>query len=141
MFEYPEKMHKKYNDEFELEVEQESKQISKEFQLMEEIVVVKDSCDVTIYLTDKQFALSLQAALQAAIVAILQIHIGSQKQAIEVSQELFQFSKIKQINKQKIIVSHSKNVYIEDHDQQAAVNIQILVQLLLVIVKKFGISL
>ncbi len=120
----------------EVEVEQEAKMFNKEFQLIDELVVVKDSCDVTVYITDKQFALSLQGALQAAIVVILQLHTGSHKKAIEVSQELFQSSKIKQITKQKFIVSHSKNVYIESTDQQAAVNIQILVQLLLAVIKK-----
>ncbi|MDF2556517.1 MAG: spore coat protein [Bacillales bacterium] len=120
-------------------VEQEAKQISKETQKIEELVVVKDSCDVTVVITDKQFALSLQAALQAAIVVILQVHLNQQEKADEVSQELFQLAKIKQITKQKFYVSHSKNVYIESTDQQAAANIQILVQLLLAVVKKFSI--
>ena len=126
-------------DEIEVEVEQEAKQISKETQKIEELVVVRDSCDVTVVITDKQFALSIQAALQAAIVVILQIHFGCTDKATDISQELFQLSKIKQITKQKFFVSHSKNVYIESTDQQAAANVQILVQLLLAIVAKLGI--
>lgn len=121
------------------EVEQTGKQNSKETQKIEELVVVKDSCDVTVVITDKQFALSLQAALQAAIVVIFQVYLKRNEQAVEISQELFQLAKIKQITKQKFFVSHSKNVYIESTDQQAAANIQILVQLLLAVVKKFNI--
>jgi spore coat protein X len=125
-------------DEVEVDVEHEAKQISKEIQKIEELVVVRDSCDVTVVITDKQFALSIQAALQAAIVVILQIHFGCNEKATEVSQELFQLSKIKQITNQKFFVSHSKNVYIESTDQQAAANVQILVQLLLAIIAKLG---
>lgn len=121
------------------DVEQEGRQMSKETQKIEELVVVKDSCDVTVVITDKQFALSLQAALQAAIVVIFQVYLKRNEQAEEISRELFQLAKIKQITKQKFFVSHSKNVYIESTDQQAAANIQILVQLLLAVVKKFNI--
>lgn len=122
----------------EIEIENESKQITKELQKIEETIIIRDSCDVEVLVKDKQFALSLQAALQAIIVAILYEYVGNYEKTREISQELFQLAIQKQITKQRFIVSHSKNVKIKSFDEQVEVNIQILVQLLVALLNKRG---
>ena len=48
-----------------------------------------------------QKALSIQAALQATIVVVVSISIADSEKADKITQELFQKSAIKQINRQK----------------------------------------
>jgi len=111
--------------------EQVAKQTQKEFQLSDEVIHIKDSCDVTVHTTDNKAAINLQAALQAAISIVLNIAIADNQKAEEIQQELFQSSKIKQITNQKTIVENSRNITVETTDNQVAVNLQILLQLLL----------
>lgn len=113
------------------DAEHVANQSQKEFQLSDEIIHIKDSCDVTVHTTDNKAAINLQAALQAAISIVLNIAIADNKKAEEIQQELFQTSRIKQITNQKTIVENSRNITIETTDNQIAVNLQILLQLLL----------
>jgi spore coat protein X len=109
----------------------EAVQKNEELQLSEELIFIKDSCDVTVNTTDTKAALSLQAALQAAILIVLKISLASSEQAEEISQELIQSSKIKQITRQKTIIENSRKVNVTTTDTQIAVNIQLLLAILI----------
>ncbi|PRS99427.1 spore coat protein [Bacillus wiedmannii] len=114
-------------------------QESKTYQISEEHISIIDSADVQVTTTDTKAALSIQAALQAAIVVILSISIADSEKADRVSQELFQKSAVKQINKQKTFIKNSRNVSVTTTDTDIAVNVQILLQLLLAILVKLNI--
>ncbi len=70
-------------------------------QISEEYIEIVDSADVQVTTTDTKAALSIQAALQAAIVVVVSISIADSEKADKITQELFQKSAIKQINRQK----------------------------------------
>lgn len=123
------------------EIENEAVQFVRESQKIDETIIIEDSCDVEVLVKDKQFALSLQAALQALITAILYEYVGTYDKAREVSQELFQIATLRQTTKQRFVISHSKNVKIKSFDEQVEVNVQILVQLLGALLHKKGINL
>jgi spore coat protein X len=115
-------------------VEQEAAQRSSDYQLSEELIFIKDSCNVEINSTDVKAALSLQSALQAAIAVIISISIADSERAESITQELMQSSRITQITRQKTIVENSRDVDIRTTDAQVATNIQLLLQLLLALV-------
>ncbi|MEC2788754.1 spore coat protein, partial [Bacillus thuringiensis] len=89
--------------------------------------------------TDTKAALSIQAALQAAIVVVVSISIADSEKADKITQELFQKSSIKQINRQKTFIKNSRNVTVTTTDTDIAVNIQILLQILLALLVKLNI--
>jgi spore coat protein X len=115
-------------------VEQEADQINSQLQLSEELVFIKDSCDVRVTSTDVKAALSLQAALQAAIVVVISISIADGERAERITQELLQSSRVRQITRQKTIIENSRDVDVTTTDAQVAVNIQLLLQLLLALI-------
>ncbi|PGP93038.1 spore coat protein [Bacillus cereus] len=100
-------------------------------QVSEEYIEIVDSADVQVTTTDTKAALSIQAALQAAIVVVVSISIADSEKADKITQELFQKSSIKQINRQKTFIKNSRNVAVTTTDTDIAVNIQILLQILL----------
>ncbi|MGE7781369.1 spore coat protein [Peribacillus sp. NPDC097264] len=116
------------------EIEQEAKQENSQLQLSEELVYIKDSCNVRVISTDVKAALSLQTAIQAAIAVIVSISIADTDQADRITQELIQSSNVKQITRQKTIVENSRDIEITTTDAQIAVNIQLLLQLLLALI-------
>jgi spore coat protein X len=120
-------------------IEQEAVQRNVEYQLSEELVYIKDSCNITVNSTDVKAALSLQAALQAAIAVIVSITMGSGENGEKITQELLQSSKISQITRQKTIIENSRDVVVETTDAQVAVNIQLLLQLLLALIVELDI--
>jgi spore coat protein X len=122
-----------------IDIEQEAAQKKSEFQLSEELIFIKDSCNVEINSTDVKAALSLQAALQAAIAVVISISIADGDRAERITQELLQSSKITQITRQKTIVENSRDVDIRTTDAQVAVNIQLLLQLLLALIVELDI--
>ncbi|MGM1846724.1 spore coat protein, partial [Bacillus cereus group sp. BceL184] len=95
-------------------------------QISEEYIEIVDSADVQVTTTDTKAALSIQAALQAAIVVVVSISIADSEKADKITQELFQKSAIKQINRQKTFIKNSRNVTVTTTDTDIAVNIQIL---------------
>lgn len=112
---------------------------SKTLQLNEEYIFIKDSCDVTVTTTDTKAAVNLQAGLQAAIAVLISISIADSRTAEQLTQDLMQTSKMKQISFQKTVVENSRNVDISTTDTQIAANIQILVQLLAALAIKLDI--
>ena len=115
-------------------IEQEAAQVNSEVQISEELIFIKDSCNVNVTSTDVKAALSLQAALQAAIAVIVSISIADSTRADRITQELIQSSRIKQITRQKTIVENSRDIEITTTDAQIALNIQLLLQLLLALI-------
>jgi spore coat protein X len=115
-------------------IEQEATQSNSETQISEELIYIKDSCNVNVTSTDVKAALSLQAALQAAIAVIVSISIADSSRADRITQELIQSSRIKQVTRQKTIVENSRDIEITTTDAQIALNIQLLLQLLLALI-------
>jgi spore coat protein X len=120
-------------------IEQEAEQRNVQQQLSEELVYIKDSCDIRVNSTDVKAALSLQSALQAAIAVIVSITIGAGENGEKITQELLQSSRISQITRQKTIIENSRDVVVETTDAQVAVNIQLLLQLLLALIVELDI--
>ncbi|MHA4194302.1 spore coat protein [Bacillus cereus] len=108
-------------------------------QVSEEYIEIVDSADVQVTTTDTKAALSIQAALQAAIVVVVSISIADSEKADKITQELFQKSSIKQINRQKTFIKNSRNITVTTTDTDIAVNIQILLQILLALLVKLNI--
>ncbi|GAE33487.1 spore coat protein [Halalkalibacter akibai] len=113
------------------DVVQEAGQVDKTLQFSEEYIFIKDSCDVTVSSTDTKAAVSLQASLQAAIALVISISVASADQAEQITQELLQSTKTKQMNYQKTVIENSRNVEVTTTDTQIGVNIQLLLQILL----------
>src|SRR5690625_424159 len=57
-----------------------------------EVIIIRDSCDINVETTDTQIAASLQAALQVAIAVVINITIADSSRAETVTQELLQNS-------------------------------------------------
>ncbi|PYZ97497.1 spore coat protein [Alteribacter lacisalsi] len=106
---------------------------NKTLQLSEELIVVRNSCDVNVTITDTKAAINLQAALQAALVILISISVGSSEDAREITNDLLQTVQVKQISNQQLIIEGSKNVDINKTDTQLLINIQLLVQLLILV--------
>ncbi|HYK75322.1 MAG TPA: spore coat protein [Pseudoneobacillus sp.] len=118
------------------EVEQTAKQKSKTSQYSEELIYIIDSADVEVTTTETQVALSIQAALQAAIAIIVNISIADSQKADQVAQELFQNASVRQTNRQKTFIKNSRGVRVTTTDTDIAVNIQVLIQVLLALLVK-----
>ncbi|MFF2288330.1 spore coat protein [Peribacillus butanolivorans] len=121
------------------QIEQEARQDNSQVQLSEELIYIKDSCNVNVTSTDVKAALSLQAALQAAIAVIVSISIADADNADRITQELIQSSNVRQITRQKTIVENSRDIDITTTDAQIALNIQLLLQLLLALIVEIDI--
>ena len=114
-------------------------QFSSVDQESDELIWIKDSCNVTVRSTDTQAAVSLQVGLQLAIALVISIAIGDTVQGQAVSQELFQNFNDEQTNKQKIYVDNSKDVNIVTTDTDLSVNIEAMLQILVALVAKLDI--
>ncbi|MFE4047068.1 MULTISPECIES: spore coat protein [unclassified Priestia] len=119
---------------FDAEVVQDADQLSLIDQESDELIWIKDSCDITVHTTDTQAAISIQVAIQVAIAIVLRITIGDSAEDNGVFQDLLQLSDIEQTNKQKIYIENSKDVEIRTTDTDVALNIQLLLQVLVAII-------
>ncbi|MFE0506395.1 spore coat protein [Peribacillus butanolivorans] len=123
----------------ETEIDQVAKEENSQLQLSEELIYIKDSCNVNVTSTDVKAALSLQTALQAAIAVIVSITIADTENADRITQELIQSSNVRQITRQKTIVENSRDIDITTTDADIAINIQLLLQLLLALIVEIDI--
>src|SRR5699024_2403283 len=57
-------------------------------QMSHEIIVIRDSCDITVETTDTKVAASLQGALQVAIAVVISITIADSSRAAKERQEI-----------------------------------------------------
>lgn len=108
-------------------------------QKSKELIVVKDSEDITVQTTDTQAAVNLQVGLQAAIVAVISITIGDTDRANHVAQDIFQLISTKQTNTQKTIILNSKHVNVTTTDTDISINIQALLQVLIAIIVRLDV--
>jgi spore coat protein X len=116
------------------DVEQNGGQFSFVDQESDELIFIKDSCNVKVHSTDTQAAVSLQVGLQLAIAIVVRITIGDSPTAQSVVQDLMQVFDSEQTNKQKVIVENSKDICIITTDTDLSVNIQALLQVLVSLV-------
>ncbi|MGD6966666.1 spore coat protein [Rossellomorea vietnamensis] len=121
------------------DVQQDADQYVKNEQKSYEWIIIKDSEGVDVQTTDTQAAVSLQLGIQAAIAAVISITIGDSDQGKAVAQDIKQFIKTRQSNKQKTIIENSKKVKVVTTDTDLAINIQALLQILVAIVVKLDV--
>jgi len=103
----------------------------KDIQINEELIFINNSLDVDVHTTDTKIALSLVAALNAAISLVLNLSVASNCNVEEIKQNLYQSAGIRQVSVQKTIIENSRNVKVETTDTQVAINIQLLLLILL----------
>jgi spore coat protein X len=108
-------------------------------QLSHELIVIRDSCKVTVNTTDTQIAASLQAALQVAIAIVVNISIADGARAEKVTAELLERAQIRQTNRQKLIIVNSRDVEVTTEDTDIAISLQILLQILLALIVQLDI--
>ncbi|WP_408004860.1 spore coat protein [Radiobacillus kanasensis] len=104
-----------------------------------ESIIIKDSCDVDVTTTDTQAALNVQAALQVAIALVISISILDSSKADAVTQDLLAKVKSSQTNKQQVYIENSRDVTVSTVDTDIAVNVQILLQILIVLIARLDI--
>ncbi|RPJ98584.1 spore coat protein [Priestia endophytica] len=109
---------------------QDGRVVSKIFQGSEEVIIIRDSCNVNYTSTDTQVAVNLQVALQTAILVITQLAIADESQAELVTQTLLEKSSIKNSNRQKVLIEGSQDVTMSTVDTDVAISIQVLIQIL-----------
>ncbi|MBD8028592.1 spore coat protein [Ureibacillus sp. Re31] len=108
-------------------------------QTSDELIWIKDSCNITVDTNDTQAAISLQVGLQLAIALVISISLGDSIEGRAVAQELFQKLDSEQTNKQKVYIDNSKDVTVTTTDTDIAVNIQALLQVLVSLVVKLDV--
>jgi spore coat protein X len=120
-------------------VEQEARQVEETFQDSHECIIIRDSEDVSVHTTNTHAAVNLQAALQLAIAVVLSITIGDSPTSDSIVQELTQRTETTQLTRQKLLIENSHDVHVTTTDTDAAVNIQLLLQVLLALVVKLDV--
>ncbi|MED4018648.1 spore coat protein [Sutcliffiella cohnii] len=118
---------------------QQSVQENKVIQESYEQIIIEDSCDIDVITIDTKAAVSLQAAIQAAIDLVLNLSIADSTEAQRISQELVQKSKTVQVNKQQTLIRNSKNVSVRTADTDLVINIQLLLQILVALIIRVGV--
>lgn len=102
----------------------------------DELIFIKDSCNISIQTTDTQAAASIQIALQLAIALVIRITLADSDKGQNVLQDLLQYFDSEQSNKQKICIENSKDINIITTDTDVSANIQALLDVLLSLVAK-----
>lgn len=121
-------------------VEQDARQIENTVQKSNELILVKDSCDITVETTDTQAAVNIQAALQFAIALVIDISVASSDKGSRITQELLQKINVKQANNQKTVIENSRGVKVTTTDTDVSVNVQLLAQILAALVARINIG-
>ncbi|MFY4774371.1 spore coat protein [Metabacillus sp. RGM 3146] len=129
----------KWCNEFNRGVEQEADQVSTTDQSSNEVIIIRDSCDILVSTTETQVATSLQAALQVGIALVINLTIADAQRAETVTQELLQRASIRQSQNQKLVIENSRNVEVITTDTEVALSLQALLQILLALVVSVGI--
>lgn len=98
-------------------------------QVSDSIILVKNSCDVTITATDTQTTIFLQSFIQ--ILTIFLLSIGLDANSIRLFlQEVSQIARSIQLNRQRIIVKNSEGVNVTTSNNDTAIFIQNFLQAL-----------
>ncbi|WP_350343449.1 spore coat protein [Proteinivorax tanatarense] len=120
-------------------VAQEAKQISKVFQIIDEDIEIYDSYNVTINKLSAQAAINLQASIELALITIISVVIDSAEKAKQITQELLQATKIKQVSYLRTRVKNSRNVEITTADLSLVISIELLILVFIVVLLHLGI--
>jgi spore coat protein X len=126
-------------DSHDAEVVQDADQFSSMEQESDELIFIKDSCNICVHTTDTQAAVSLQVALQLAIALVIRITLGDSDQGKGIQQDLLQHFESEQNNKQKICIENSKDINVTTTDTDVAANIQVLLEVLVSLVAKLDV--
>ncbi|WP_195572228.1 spore coat protein [Paenibacillus sp. 1001270B_150601_E10] len=121
------------------DLQQRADEVIDNFQGSDEIIVIKDSCGVTVESTDTKIAATLQIALQAAIAIVVSISIADSDRAKSVTQELLQKVQVQQQTFQRTVIESSANVRVATTSTDVSLNIQALLQILLALVIKLDV--
>lgn len=108
-------------------------------QSSDEVIIIRDSCDVDVVTTDTKVAVSLQAALQVAIAVVINITIADEARAERVTQELLEFSQIRQTNRQRLVIVNCRSVDVTTSDTDVAVSLQLMLQILVALLVQLDI--
>ncbi|MCA1011987.1 spore coat protein [Halobacillus halophilus] len=114
-------------------------EISLSDQESDELIWIRNSCNVNVHTTDTQAAISLQIGLQLAIALVISISIGDSDKGKAIAQEIVQKFDSEQTNYQKIFIDNSKDVDITTTDTDLTVNIQALLQVLVTLVAELDV--
>ncbi|AOZ87645.1 spore coat protein [Bacillus xiamenensis] len=118
---------------------QSGEQASQNKQISEEVIIIRDSCDINVSSVDAQVAVSVQTAVQLALVAIINLSIADNDLADQIAQDLVQLTTTKQANRQKLVIENSRDVVVSTVDADVAVAVQTLVQVLAALIIAIGI--
>ncbi len=122
------------------EVAQDANQFTSEFQDSDELIIINDSCNISVETTETKAAVSLQLALQLAIALVIKITIADSDDSDSVVQDLLQHFNSEQKSVQKIHIDNSKDISIKTTDTDIAANIQVMLEALLAIVARLDIA-
>jgi spore coat protein X len=132
---YPEK-----KDSHDAVVSQDANQYAAIEQDSDELIFIKESCNICVHTTSTQATVSLQVALQLAIALVLRITIADTDKGKSVAQDLLQYFDSEQSNKQKIIIENSKDINVKTTDTDIAAHVQALLEVLLTLVAKLDVG-
>ncbi|GAB1786290.1 MULTISPECIES: spore coat protein [Priestia] len=107
-------------------IEQESDAFSLIGQDSDELIWIKDSCEIIVSTVDTQTAAQVQGLVNAVTGIILAGIVGNITGEI-IAQEILSLANTEQVNKQKIIIVNSKDVTIATLDTDTAAQVQTVV--------------
>ncbi|MCO4851274.1 spore coat protein [Bacillus vallismortis] len=119
-----------FNDAF---VDQDSIQAHLNKQISEEMIIIRDSCDVNVQSVDTQAVTSVFVSINALVVIVTLAVITDETLAELVAQDLLQLTENKQINKQKVLIDNSRCVNVSTLDQDTATLVTVLVNALVAV--------
>ncbi|MEO2228335.1 spore coat protein X [Priestia megaterium] len=121
----------KFNSNALIETETIQKILSK--QISDSVIVVKDSCNVNISITDIQTAIILQSLLQVLTVILTLIGLDANSIRL-ITAEVLLIAKVIQSSNHKIIIENSKNVHATTTNIDTVIFIQSLILVLIILV-------
>ncbi|MED4029855.1 spore coat protein [Priestia megaterium] len=120
-----------FNSNALIETETTQKILSK--QISDSVIVVKDSCNVNISITDIQTAIILQSLLQVLTVILTLIGLDANSIRLIIAEVLL-IAKVIQSSNHKIIIKNSKNVHATTTNIDTVIFIQSLILVLIILV-------
>ncbi|MFE0565535.1 spore coat protein [Priestia megaterium] len=120
-----------FNSNALIETETIQKILSK--QISDSVIVVKDSCNVNISITDIQTAIILQSLLQVLTVILTLIGLDANSIRL-ITAEVLLIAKVIQSSNHKIIIKNSKNVHATTTNIDTVIFIQSLILVLIILV-------
>ncbi|MGC3792214.1 spore coat protein [Priestia aryabhattai] len=101
-------------------------------QFSNSIIIVKNSCNVDVNLTNRQTIIIFQTFIQFLITFLLLLGLDNNSIKLFI-EEISQIVKVIQENKQKVIIKNSSHVNITATNNDVVIFIQIFLQVLLVL--------